>query len=151
MTQAEYYLPLARAAEAAGYDSMTVADSLIYPKESDASYPYTDDGNREFLEDKEFIETFTLVAAMGAVTERIRFTPFVLKLPVRPPVLVAKQASSIAFLTKNRLGLGLRLWPEDFTAMGVPGKGCGTRLDVAIDIVRGLTSGGWFEYHGVVF
>ena len=45
---------------------MTVADSLIYPRESDATYPYTDDGNREFLEDKEFIETFTLIAAMGA-------------------------------------------------------------------------------------
>src|SRR5512139_2603935 len=153
MTQAEYYLPLAQAAEAAGYDTMTVADSLIYPKESDASYPYTDDGNREFLEDKEFIETFTLVAAMGAVTERIRFTPFVLKLPVRPPVLVAKQASSIAFLTKNRLGLGVGLspWPEDFTAMGVPWQGRGKRMDEAIDIVRGLTAGGWFEYHGEVF
>jgi len=153
MTQAEHYLPLARAAEAAGYDSMTVADSLIYPQESDATYPYTDDGNREFLEDKEFIETFTLIAAMGAVTERIRFTPFVLKLPVRPPVLVAKQASSIAFLTGNRLGLGVGLspWPEDFTAMGVPWKGRGKRMDEAIDIVRGLTSGGFFEYHGEVF
>ncbi|MGH3363312.1 MAG: TIGR03619 family F420-dependent LLM class oxidoreductase, partial [Nocardioidaceae bacterium] len=153
MTQAELYLPLAGAAEATGYDSMTVADSLIYPKESDATYPYTDDGNREFLEDKEFIETFTLSAAMGAVTERIRFTPFVLKLPVRPPVLVAKQASSIAFLTGNRLGLGVGLspWPEDFTAMGVPWKGRGKRMDEAIDIVRGLTSGGWFEYHGEVF
>jgi probable F420-dependent oxidoreductase len=153
MTRAEYYLPLAQAAEAAGYDTMTVADSLIYPRESDATYPYTGDGNREFLEDKEFIETFTLIAAMGAVTSRIRFTPFVLKLPVRPPVLVAKQASSIAFLTGNRLGLGVGLspWPEDFTAMGVPWKGRGKRMDEAIDVVRGLTAGGWFEYHGEVF
>jgi probable F420-dependent oxidoreductase len=153
MTRAEYYLPLAQAAEAAGYDSMTVADSLIYPRESDATYPYTTDGNREFLEDKEFIETFTLIAAMGAVTSRIRFTPFVLKLPVRPPVLVAKQASSIAHLTGNRLGLGVGLspWPEDFTAMGVPWKGRGKRMDEAIDVVRGLTAGGWFEYHGEVY
>src|SRR5512139_1414992 len=150
MTQAEYYLPLARAAEAAGYDSMTVADSLIYPKESDASYPYTDDGNREFLEDKEFIETFTLVAAMGAVTERIRFTPFVLKLPVRPPVLVAKQASSIACLTGNRLGLGVGIspWPEDFEVMGVPFERRGKRMDEAMAILRGLTSGEFFEFHG---
>ena len=36
MTQAQYYAPLAQAAEAAGYTSMTVADSLIYPKESDS-------------------------------------------------------------------------------------------------------------------
>jgi probable F420-dependent oxidoreductase len=153
MTRAEYYLPLARAAEAAGYDTVTVADSLVYPQASDATYPYTDDGGREFLEDKEFIEAFTLIAAMGAVTSKIRFTPFVLKLPVRPPVLVAKQASSIAFLTGNRLGLGVGLspWPEDFVAMGVPWKGRGKRMDEAIDVVRGLTSGGWFEYHGEVY
>ena len=36
MTQAMFYAPLAQAAEAAGYTSMTVADSLIYPKESDS-------------------------------------------------------------------------------------------------------------------
>jgi len=153
MTQAKFYLPLALAAESAGYDTMTVADSLVYPKESDASYPYTDEGSREFLEDKDFLETFTLTAAMGAVTTRIRFTPFVLKLPVRPPVLVAKQASSIAFLTENRLGLGVGLspWPEDFEVMGVPWKARGKRMDEAIDIVRGLTSGGYFEYHGEVY
>jgi len=29
MTQAEHYLPLAQAADDAGYDSMTVADSLV--------------------------------------------------------------------------------------------------------------------------
>jgi probable F420-dependent oxidoreductase len=153
MTDATYYLPLAQAAEAAGYSSMTVADSLVYPETSDSAYPYTDDGNREFLEDKEFIETFTLIAAMGAVTSRLRFTPFVLKLPVRPPVLVAKQASSIALLTGNRLGLGVGLspWPEDFTVMGVPWERRGRRMDECIDVVRGLTRGGYFEYHGEFF
>ena len=153
MTDASYYIPLAQAAETAGYETMTVADSLVYPRDSDASYPYTADGNREVLENKEFIETFTLVAAMGAVTSRIRFTPFVLKLPVRPPVLVAKQASSVAHITGNRLGLGVGLspWPEDFAAMGVPWARRGRRMDEAIDIVRGLTGGGWFEYHGEIF
>ncbi|CAA9361863.1 MAG: Hydride transferase 1 (Fragment) [uncultured Nocardioidaceae bacterium] len=122
MTDATYYLPLARAAEAAGYSSMTVADSLVYPSESDSKYPYTEDGNREFLEGKEFIETMTLVSMMAAVTSTIRFTPFVLKLPIRPPVLVAKQASSIAYLSGNRLGLGVGLspWREDYAVMGVP-------------------------------
>ncbi|MEU8247080.1 TIGR03619 family F420-dependent LLM class oxidoreductase [Nonomuraea sp. NPDC048916] len=150
MTDPSYYLPLARAAEAAGYASFSVADSLVYPKESDASYPYTADGDRAFLEDKSFIETFVLVAAMGAVTSTIRFTPFVLKLPVRPPVLVAKQASSIACLTGNRLGLGVGLspWPEDFAVMGVPWERRGKRMDEAIEMFRGLTSGGYFEYHG---
>ncbi|XVQ06484.1 TIGR03619 family F420-dependent LLM class oxidoreductase [Spirillospora sp. CA-255316] len=153
MTDPSYYLPLARAAEEAGYASFAVADSLVYPRESDAVYPYTADGDRGFLEDKDFIETFTLIAAMGAVTSRIRFTPFVLKLAVRPPVLVAKQASSIAYLTGNRLGLGVGVspWPEDFTVMGVPWERRGKRMDEAIEVVRGLTGGGYFEYHGEFF
>ena len=143
MTQATYYAPLAQAAEAAGYTSMTVADSLIYPQESDSTYPYTDTGDREFLEDKEFIETMVLCAHLAAVTTTLRFTPFVLKLPVRPPVLVAKQASSIAYLSGNRLGLGVGLspWPEDFAAMGVPWERRGKRMDECIDILRGLTAG----------
>lgn len=150
MTRAEYYAPLAQAAEAAGFTSMTVADSLIYPKESDSKYPYTDTGDREFLEDKEFIETMTLVTHLSAVTETLRFTPFVLKLPVRPPVLVAKQASSIAFLNNNRLGLGVGLspWPEDFDVMGIDWARRGKRMDECMDILRGLTSGEFFAYDG---
>ena len=153
MTNARFYAPLAQAAEAAGYTSMTVADSLIYPKESDSTYPYTDTGEREFLEDKEFIETMVLVTHLAAMTSTLRFTPFVLKLPVRPPVLVAKQVSSVAWLSDNRLGLGIGLspWPEDFAALGVPWKRRGKRMDECIDIIRGLTSGEFFGYDGEFF
>jgi probable F420-dependent oxidoreductase len=150
MTQAKFYAPLAQAAETAGYTSMTVADSLIYPKESDSKYPYTDTGDRAFLEGKEFIETMVLCAHLFAVTTTLRLTPFVLKLPIRPPVLVAKQASSLAFMSDNRLGLGVGLspWPEDFEALGVPWERRGKRTDECIDVIRGLTSGEYFEYHG---
>ena len=153
MTHAEYYAPLAQAAEAAGYTSMTIADSLIYPKESDSKYPYTDTGDREFLEGKEFIETMILCAHLFAVTSTLRLTPFVLKLPIRPPVLVAKQASSLAFLSGNRLGLGVGLspWPEDFAALGVPWERRGKRMDECMDVLRGLTTGEYFEYHGEFF
>lgn len=150
MTQAAYYAPLAQAAEAAGYTSMTVADSLIYPQDSDARYPYTDKGDREFLEGKEFIETLVMCSYLAGVTTTLRFTPFVLKLPVRPPVLVAKQAASIAHLSGNRLGLGIGLspWPEDFAAMGVPWAKRGKRMDECIEILRGLWTGDYFEYDG---
>ena len=150
MTRAEYYAPLAQAVEAAGYTTMTVADSLIYPEVSDSKYPYTDTGDREFLEDKEFIETMVLCAHLFAVTSTLRLTPFVLKLPIRPPVLVAKQASSLAFLSGDRLGLGVGLspWPEDFAALGVPWERRGKRMDECMDILRGLTAGGFFSYSG---
>ncbi|WP_378729680.1 TIGR03619 family F420-dependent LLM class oxidoreductase [Nocardia brasiliensis] len=150
MTNPAYYLPLARAAEEAGYSTMAVADSIAYPRDSDAKYPYTPDGSREFLEDKPFIEAFVLSAAMAAVTTTLRFTPFVLKLPIRPPVLVAKQTASVAALSGNRFGLGVGIspWPDDFEIMDVPFDKRGARMDECIDIVRGLTAGGYFEFHG---
>ncbi|MEU0505664.1 TIGR03619 family F420-dependent LLM class oxidoreductase [Nocardia sp. NPDC005998] len=150
MTDPTYYVPLAQAAEVAGYTSMTIADSVAYPKESDATYPYTPDGSREFLEDKPFIEAFVLSAAIAAATTTLRLTPFVVKLPIRPPVLVAKQAASIAALSGNRFGFGVGIspWPDDFEIMGVPFEHRGARMDECIDIVRGLTAGGYFEFHG---
>jgi len=150
MTDVSYYAPLAQAAEAAGYTSMTVADSLIYPRESDSTYPYTDTGDREFLLGKDFIETMIMCAHLFAHTTTLRLTPFVLKLPVRPPVLVAKQASSLAALSGDRLGLGVGLspWPEDFAALGVDWARRGKRMDECMDILRGLTSGEFFGYDG---
>ena len=153
MVDPAFYLPLAKAAEDAGYDGMVVPDSICYPLESDAKYPFSPDHSREFLEDKPFIEPFSLIPAMGAVTERLRFITFVLKLPTRHPLLVAKQATSVAVLTDNRLALGVGTspWPEDYLLCDVPWEGRGRRMDEAVDIVRGLSAGGWFEYHGEVY
>jgi alkanesulfonate monooxygenase SsuD/methylene tetrahydromethanopterin reductase-like flavin-dependent oxidoreductase (luciferase family) len=150
MTDPAYYIPLAKAAEAAGYSGMTIPDSIAYPFESDATYPYTPDGNREFLDGKPFIETFVLTSALGAVTTTLRFNFFVLKLPIRPPALVAKQAGSLAALIGNRVGLGVGTspWPEDYEVMGVPFAKRGKRMDECIEIVRGLTTGDYFEFHG---
>jgi probable F420-dependent oxidoreductase len=153
MTDPAIYLPLAEAVEDAGYDSFVIPDSICYPEESDSTYPYTPDGNREFLEDKPFLEPFSLIPAMGAVTERLRFTTFVVKLPIRHPVLVAKQAASVAVLTDNRfaLGVGTSPWPEDYEVCDVAWEGRGRRMDEMIDVIRGLTAGGFFAYDGEVF
>jgi len=150
LIDSSFYIPLAKAAEEAGYHSMTIADGIAYPFESNSQYPYTPDGNREFLDGKEIIEAFVLTAALGAVTTKLRFNFFVLKLPVRHPALTAKQAGSLAALTGNRLGLGVGTspWPEDYELLGVPFAKRGKRMDECIEIVRGLTTGEYFEFHG---
>lgn len=153
MTDPSSYIPLARAAEEAGYDSMVVPDSICYPLDSESRYPFSPDGTREFLEDKPFLEPFSLIPALGAVTRRLRFVTFVLKLPVRNPVLVAKQATSTAVLTGGRLvlGVGSSPWREDYDVLGVPWAGRGRRMDEEIAIIRGLAAGGYFGYQGEVF
>ncbi|MGH3166862.1 MAG: TIGR03619 family F420-dependent LLM class oxidoreductase [Trebonia sp.] len=153
MTDPSFYAPLARAAEEAGYDSMVIPDSICYPLESSSTYPYNPDGTREFLEDKPFLEPFSLIPFLGAATQRLRFVTFVLKLPIRNPVLTAKQATSTAWLTGNRLllGVGTSPWREDYDVTGVPWARRGQRLDEQIAIIRGLSAGGYFEYHGEIF
>ena len=155
MTDPSFYGPLAQAAEESGYHSFVVPDSIAYPLESDTRYPFNPDGSREFLEDKPFLEPFSLVPALGAVTRTIRFVTFVLKLPIRHPVLVAKQASSVAVLTGNRfsLGVGTSPWPEDYALTDVPWERRGRRMDESLAIIQGLTApgAGFFEFHGQVY
>jgi probable F420-dependent oxidoreductase len=162
MIDPRFYLPLAQAAEDSGWSSFIVPDSICYPEVSDSKYPYTPDGNREFLEDKPFLEPFSLIPAMGAVTKRLRFSTFVVKLPIRHPVLVAKAASSVAVLTDNRFdfGVGVSPWPDDFRICDAQWQGRGKRMNEMIEIIRGLTRaapgatdavfarGGFYEFHG---
>jgi probable F420-dependent oxidoreductase len=153
MVDPSYYLPLARAAEEAGYDSFVVPDSICYPEVSDTTYPFNPDGSREFLEDKPFLEPFSIIPAMGAVTDSLRFVTFVVKLPIRHPVLVAKQITSTAVLTDDRLvlGVGTSPWPEDYEITDVPWARRGKRMDEMITVMRGLMAGGFFEFHGEIF
>lgn len=153
MVDPSYYVPLARAAEEAGYTSMVIPESICYPEESDSTYPYTPDGSREFLEDKPFIDPFVLIAHLAAVTTELRFTTFVVKLPVHHPVHTAKAVSSLAVLSGNRLGLGVGTspWPEDYEITGTPWQRRGQRMDECIEIIRGLCAGGYYRHRGEIF
>jgi probable F420-dependent oxidoreductase len=150
MTDPSFYVPLARAAEEAGYDVMTIPDSICYPETSDSTYPYTPDGAREFLENKPFLEPMVAISAMAAATSRIEFCPFVLKLPIRHPVIFAKEATSLAVMSGGRLSLGVGTspWPDDYEIVGLPWEHRGRRFEECIAIIRGLAAGGYFEFHG---
>ncbi len=153
MCDPDHYVPLALAAERGGFTSFTIPDSICYPEVSDSTYPYTPDGNREFLDGRPFIDPFVLTATLGAVTETLRLTTFVVKLPIRQPVLVAKQAMSLAVMTKNRFGFGIGIspWPEDFSICEQSWAGRGKRMDEMIEILRGLETGEFFGFSGEHF
>ena len=150
MCDPDHYFPMARAAEAAGYDSVSVPDSICYPKEASSKYPYNKDGSREFLEAIPFVESLIVVAAMAAVTERIRFNTFVYKVGVRQAPIVAKQVQGIQVLSNNRFdfGIGISPWEEDFAVCGTPWEKRGKRFDEQIEILRGLESGDYFGFSG---
>jgi probable F420-dependent oxidoreductase len=150
MCEPDHYLPLARAAEQAGYHGLTIPDSICYPQEASSKYPYNKDGSREFLESVPFVESLIAVAAMAAVTEKIELATFVYKLAVRQAPVVAKQVQGIQVLSGSRFvfGVGISPWEEDFAVCDVPWDKRGKRLDEQIDIFRGLESGEFFAYKG---
>jgi probable F420-dependent oxidoreductase len=153
MCDPDFYVPLAIAAEGAGFDTFTIPDSICYPEESGSQYPYNETGDREFLSDVPFLDPFCVIPAMGAVTSTLRFTTSVLKLAVRQPVVVSKAVASVAVLTQNRFGFGAGIspWPDDFAACQIPWEKRGQRMTEMIEIVQGLLGGDYFSYDGDVF
>ena len=124
MCEPNHYLPLAIAAEEAGFDGITIPDSICYPEEASSKYPYNEDGSREFLESVPFVESLIAVTAMAAVTTKIRFATFVYKLAVRQVPVVAKQVQGIQSLFDNRFdfGIGISPWRRILQSATWPGR-----------------------------
>ncbi len=149
MCDPKHYVPMVQRLEERGWDFFYVPDSICYPKEAGSKqYPYH--GGREFLDGKPFLEPFSLVPVLAAATERLEFATDVLKLPIRHPTLLAKQVNTVAVMTEGRfrLGAGLSPWLEDFQVTDTDWDTRGPRMDEMIEILRGLMSGEYFEYHG---
>lgn len=150
MIEAGHFLPLARAAESAGFGSVAVPESVFFPEEVSAGYPYTPDGSRFWAAETPFLDPFVAIPAMAAVTEELRFYTNVLKLAIREPLLVAKTVSSAAVLSGGRVGVGVGLsWiPEEFRWLGQEMRTRGARTDEAIEIIRLACTGEFVEFHG---
>ena len=146
----EHYLPVAVAAEAAGFDAVCVPDNVMFPKTVSGPYPYSADGARIWDAETPCMDPWVAIPAMAAVTSRIRFFSNVLKLAIREPILVAKTVGSAACLSGDRvaLGVGLSWMPEEFRYLRQEMKSRGARVDEAIGVIRALLRGGMVEHHG---
>lgn len=153
MCPPEEYLPLAVAAEEAGFDTFTFPDSICYPKEGSDVYPYNDDGTREFLDGVPFLEPFVAIPYLAARCEKLRFTTSVVKLAIRQPLIVAKQLSTLGVMLGDRFafGVGISPWPEDFEVCQIPWEKRGKRMDEMMEIINGLMSGEYYGYQGEIF
>lgn len=148
----ENVLEVARLADSMGFDGIGIPDSICYPQSAGEDYPYTADGKRE-IRDIPFVDPLVTAAMVGAVTSRVSIKTAVLKLPMRSPVLVAKQVATIMVMTGKRfqLGVGTSPWQYDYEAAGVPWEGRGSRFEEAIEVIKGLMSGEFFGFSGKHF
>lgn len=98
-----------KAAELLGYDSVWTYDmSLTHTRENYRNNLVC--GSWEDIDpdaNPEFVEPFTTMAALAAVTSKIEIGSAVIQLPLYNPLVVARQAANIDVLSHGRLRLGV--------------------------------------------
>jgi len=149
-SQPSQYCTLARAAEEAGFDAVAVSDHVVHPKEIASPYPYTADGSLRWEPFTPWPDPWVAIAAMAAVTERLRFLTSVYVLPMRNPFVVAKAVGTAAVMSDNRVALGIGVgWMKDeFLLLGEDFHNRGRRTNEMIEVLRKLWGGGWVEHRG---
>lgn len=148
--EVDQLVPLALFAEELGFEGVMNSDHAIYPDEVKAPYPYSPDGKPMMSPDWPYPDCWVTIAAMAAVTRRIRFSTSVYVLPLRNVFEVAKATGTLALMSQNRFILGAALgWMKDeFDIYGVPFGTRARRTDEMIDVLRKLRGGGMVEHHG---
>ena len=95
-------------------------------------------------------DAWVTIAAMAAVTKRLKFSTSIYVLPLRNVFEVAKATGTLALMSDNRfiLGAGLGWMKDEFDIYGVEFKTRARRTDEMIDVLRKLWDGGMVEHHG---
>jgi hypothetical protein len=124
--QAHQVVALAEFTERVGLDLVTVQDHPYQPA---------------------YVDIWTLLSVIVGRTSRVRVSPNVANLPLRPPAMLARAAASLDILSGGRveLGLGAGAFWDAIAGMGGPKREPGealAALEEAIRIVRALWTPG---------
>lgn len=126
----EDLLATARSAERLGFDSVWATDHLLLPRADASRFGH-------------IYEALTTLAFLASTTERIRLGVSSLVLPMRDPILVAKQIAALDALSSGRSMLCVSVgWSAgEYANLGQSFTNRGRRLDEAIHVLRLLWSG----------
>jgi probable F420-dependent oxidoreductase len=122
-------MALARAAEAAGFDSLWLGDHLLYRSpDRPPRAPW---------------EAWSMLAALAVATERVALGPLVAATSFHAPAMLAKKATTVDEISNGRLILGLGAgWNEaEYRAFGFPYDHRASRFEEAFTIIRRLLTG----------
>lgn len=139
---------LARHAESCGYESVWTFEHVIVPLDYQSKYPYNATGKMGVAPETNLVDPLIALAAIAGATERIRLGTGVNILSQTNPLLAAKQAASLDFVSKGRFmyGVGIGWLEEEFDAMGVPFERRGARFDDYVAAMRKVWSGEVVEH-----
>ena len=132
LADAEGVADIAQAAEELGYESVWVGEHpvLIDPQAAPSPLPSR----------SEMLDPVAVLAYAAARTTRLKLGTGIVILPLRNPVILAKQLASVDVLSNGRLlvGVGVGYVPGEYEAIGVPFGTRGRRADDYIDAMRAL-------------
>ena len=133
-------LALALDAEEAGWDGFYIWDHLLLYRHSDVP----------------FIDAWVALAAIAALTKRLRLGPVITPVARRRPWKLAREVVSLDHLSRGRAVLGVGLGaPADaeFQCFGEDpdDRVRARKLDEALSVLVGLWSGEVFNHHGEYF
>jgi probable F420-dependent oxidoreductase len=125
----------ARTVEDLGFDSLFITDHLLAAKR---------------FYSVSFLEPLAALAVAAGATDRVRLGTSILIMPLRNPVLLAKELATLQFLSSNRfiLGAGVGWNDAEYEAIGVHKSERGKRTDEILDILVPLLEGETVTYHG---
>lgn len=147
------YAPLAVAAEAAGFDTVWLADHLATPTRRDTAYPYSPTGDPGYDAATPIADVWVTGGHIAALTTQIRIATGVYILPLRPAVVSARSASTLQSMSDGRFvfGIGTGWLEEEFAAAGAAFDRRGLRTDEIIEAMRGLWTGEPTSFTGTEF
>ncbi|CAG2157723.1 F420-dependent glucose-6-phosphate dehydrogenase [Cupriavidus yeoncheonensis] len=110
--------------EELGFDSLWVWDHILLGV--DPNFP--------------IIDSLTLLTAIAARTKKIKLSTGILVLPLRNPVVLAKQLSSMDRISDGRLLMAMAAgwYKREFDAVGVPYEQRGRIMDDNLEIMKRL-------------
>jgi probable F420-dependent oxidoreductase len=135
-------LALADLAEDAGIESIWVSEHLVLADPRTPPSP---------MDPKDpILDPVTALAFLAGRTDRVRLGTGIVVLPLRNPLIVAKELATVDVLSGGRLifGVGVGYVPQEFEALGVPFEGRGARIKENLDAIRAIWSAEHPAYDG---
>jgi len=142
-------LDLARAVDDAGVDRVLLTDHVVMGEHLDR-YPF---GDFHFQPDVPWLEPLSTIAAIAAVTRRVRMSTKILIAPLRPAPLLAKTLATIDQLSQGRVEIGVATgWQrEEYEATGLDWSRRGRLLTDTLDACRALWGPSPATFHSASF
>jgi probable F420-dependent oxidoreductase len=97
------------------------------------------------------MDVMTVLATFAAITERVKLGTAVYLMPLRHPIAIAKQVTSLDLLSGGRFIFGVGVGGEiarEFDAVGVPVHERGRRTDEGLEILTRVFSAEHVTYEG---